>query len=108
MKSSSKITIAIVAMLVVFIGGLGSLKLFAEDESTSDDYIKRDKIEEIVFMHAGVEKNKVQNFEIDLEDEYGTLVYKVDFESEGYDYDYSIDAKLGEVIYFNKEVEDRD
>lgn len=43
---------------------------------------------------------------MDFDYEYGKMVYEVEFESAEYDYDYSIEAKKGEVLYSHKEVDE--
>lgn len=48
--------------------------------------------------HAKLKKSDVTDIDIDLDRDNGTLIYEVDFNHGGTEYDYDIDAKSGEII----------
>ena len=57
---------------------------------------------EAALKHAGLSESQVTDIEIDLDRDNGKLIYEVDFNSGGIEYDYDIDAETGEVISANK------
>lgn len=69
-------------------------------------YIGRDKAKEAAFAHAGVAASDVRDVEVDFDYEYGKMVYEVEFASGEYEYDYSIDAENGEVLYSHREYDE--
>ena len=75
-------------------------------EANDDAYIGKDKAKAAAFKHAKVDEKSVRDLEIEMDFEYGAMVYEVDFASEEFEYDYSIDAKKGEVVHSHKEVDD--
>ena len=75
-------------------------------KASDSAYIGAEKAKEAAFKHAGVEAANVRGLEVDFDYEYGKMVYELDFASAEYEYDYSIDAKTGEVLYSHKELDD--
>ena len=69
-------------------------------------YIGKDKAKAAAFAHAKVKESDVRELEIEMDYEYKTMVYKVDFASGEYEYDYTIDAKSGEVLHSHREYDD--
>ncbi len=66
-------------------------------------YIGRVKAEEIALNHAGLQKDKVTELEVEIDLENGKMVYEVEFKANGFEYDYDISAVDGNIIKSNKE-----
>ena len=71
--------------------------------SGSSTQLSRDEAREIALNHAGFKASEVRDLEVDLDRDDGTLHYDVDFEKDGYDYDYEIDANSGKILKSRKE-----
>jgi len=69
-------------------------------------YIGREKAKEAAFKHAGVKETDVRELDIEMDYEYGTMLYEVEFASGQYEYDYRIDADNGEILHSHREVDD--
>ena len=48
--------------------------------------------------HAGLSEDKVTDVDVDLDRDNGRLIYEIDFNSGGIEYDYDVDAATGEII----------
>ena len=76
-----------------------------EDEvitnNQSTNYISRDKAKSIALNDAGLKESKVRQLEVELDKEDNK--YEVDFEANGKEYSYEINATTGKII--DKEVE---
>ncbi len=70
---------------------------------TSTSYIGEQKAKEIALNHAGVSENDARELEAELDRENGTVIYEISFDSNGYEYDYEINALTGEIIHSDKE-----
>ena len=70
------------------------------------NYISATKARNIALNHAGVKLSKVRDLSVEKDNEYGKVIYEVDFEAGRYEYSYDINAKTGKIIYSNKEYED--
>ena len=66
-------------------------------------YITPEEAKSIALKHAGVKESEVRDLEVELDRDDGTLHYDVDFEKDGYDYDYEIDATSGKILKSRKE-----
>ena len=83
-----------------------SILLSVEDENTvRGAKLKKELTEEINAILSATAAN-VRGVEVDFDYEYGKMVYELDFASAEYEYDYSIDAKTGEVLHSHKELDD--
>ena len=65
--------------------------------------ISRDEAKKIALKHAGLTASQVIDLEVELDRDDGKLHYDVDFEADGYDYDYEIDAATGKILKSEKE-----
>lgn len=75
-----------------------------DDDITNDqstNYISRDKAKSIALNDAGLKESKVRQLEVELDKEDNK--YEVDFEANGKEYSYEINATTGKII--DKEVE---
>jgi len=65
--------------------------------------ISKDDAKKIALEHAGVNETDAQRFRAELDYDDGISVYEVEFDANGLEYDYDINAKTGEIIEFSKE-----
>ena len=68
--------------------------------------ISADAAKNIALQHAGLSVYQVRGLKAELDWEYGTLVYEVEFERGNYEYDYDIDANTGAIVKYNIEYDD--
>jgi len=78
----------------------------ATGNASKTAYIGEEKANQIAFAHAGVEESSVYQLEIEIDYEYGSMVYDVEFASGEKEYEYYIDAKSGEVLEHEVESDD--
>ena len=74
---------------------------------TSCNGTEGDRAERIALDHAGVNADAVASVRRDVEYEDGRKVYEVNFNKDGYEYEYHIDAETNEVLKAEKEKEDK-
>ncbi len=60
--------------------------------------ITREAALDIAYADAGVTQENVRRPEIELDMERGVYVYEIEFKSEGVEYEYTLDAKTGEIL----------
>lgn len=72
-----------------------------ETNNTSTDYISRDKAKSIALNDAGLKESKIKQLEVELDKDDNK--YEVDFEYNGKEYSYEINAVSGKII--DKEIE---
>lgn len=72
-----------------------------ETNNTSTDYISRDKAKSIALNDAGLKESKVKQLEVELDKDDNK--YEVDFEYNGKEYSYEINAVSGKIT--DKEIE---
>lgn len=69
----------------------------------SSNTISRDRAIEIALNHAGISLENTRDLEAELDRERGSIIWEVDFEHDGYEYSYDIDAESEEIIHTEKE-----
>lgn len=75
--------------------------------SASDKaYIGHDKAKAIALKDAGVQEADVYKMSVELDYEHGAMVYEVEFDVGGYEYEYDVDAASGEILWRNSEWDD--
>ena len=74
----------------------------------SGSYISEARAKEIAFTHAGVVTNAVYEYEADLDDEHGKMIYEIEFKAGNYEYEYEyeIDAVSGSVLKYKWDEDD--
>lgn len=79
-----------------------------ESVGTASDkaYIGEIKARDIALRHAGVSEGDLTGYEIELDADWGVMVYDVDFKAGGYEYDYEIHAVDGSIVKSEKELDD--
>lgn len=68
-------------------------------------YIGETAAQKTAIAHAGVSSSDVRGYKCELDREDGRMVYEIEFEAGGYEYEYEIDAATGAVL---KSEKDRD
>lgn len=74
--------------------------------ASSSAYIGEQAAKKAAFDHAGVNAASARRAKCELDWEDGMMVYEVDFDADGFEYEYDINAKTGAVVKFNKEKAD--
>ena len=78
----------------------------SNDDKPKDDKITPNEAKETALSHAGLAAEDVRGFKIELDYEDGCELYEIEFNADGYEYEYEIDAKSGDVIKSDKEYDD--
>ena len=71
-------------------------------------YIGNEKAKEIAFSKAGVTASSVTNLEVELDCDDGILIYEVEFNVGTNEYEYDINAKDGNIIKEDVDINDDD
>lgn len=74
--------------------------------ASSKAYIGETKAKAIALEHAQVAENDIWNYEWELDGDNGIMVYEIEFNTNGYEYDYEINATTGAVVKNHKERDD--
>ena len=69
------------------------------------DTITADEAKSIALKHAGVKAEDAVFEKAEKNYDDGRLVYEVEFRSAGHEYDYEIDAKTGEILKAEKDID---
>lgn len=72
-------------------------------KASSMAYIGSDAALDIALGHAKLSKSEVRNIEVELDYEYGSMVYEVEFESGAVEYEYDINAADGDILWYEKD-----
>lgn len=72
-------------------------------ESTGESMISKDDAQKAALSHAGISVTDTEKLTNKLEWEDGRQIYEIEFDAQGFEYDYEIDAKTGEILHFSKE-----
>ena len=75
-------------------------------ESATSALISVDKAKSIALNHAGLKASEVVIEKIKLEKDDGIYEYEVEFKKGNWEYEYSINAKTGAIIEFDKDYDD--
>lgn len=71
--------------------------------SVDAELISRERAIEITLEHAKFEQKDVTNLTAELDREYGISEWEVEFDKDGFEYSYDINASTGEIIKNNIE-----
>lgn len=74
--------------------------------ASESGYIGKEKAKSIALTNAGTKESKVKKLEIEFDADSGRLTYEVDFQVAEKEYEYDIDAKTGEIIHKETDVDD--
>lgn len=78
-------------------------KVVQTPQEEQGDHITANRAQEIAIEHAKLTASEVVMEKIELDYDDGIYVYEVEFVSGGYEYEYKIDAKTGEILESEKE-----
>ena len=67
-------------------------------EATASAYIGAEEANRIAFAHAGIEESSVHDLETEIDYEHHSMIYEVEFTSNGKEYEYDIDAMTGNIL----------
>lgn len=81
-------------------------KVSASGNASDKAYIGELKAKEIALAHAGIKEENITVYSMDMDVENGVMVYELEFVYGGYEYEYDIDARTGEIVKNRKETED--
>lgn len=89
---------------LLYESGQTELDYVASVGTASDkNYIGAEKAKQVALEHAGVQEASVTEMEIKLDYDDGIMIYEVEFKSDGFEYEYEINAKTGTIVKFEKE-----
>lgn len=71
--------------------------------SASTEDVTREKAQTIALDHAGFTANQVSGLRAEKDLDDLIVHYDVEFYQGGYEYDYEIDAKTGEILHWEKD-----
>ena len=95
-------TLAIVLVLALVAGGaIGAYFIYRHTTM----YIGSDRALQIALQDSGLEPSAIRDKDIEFDSYRGSAWYDVDFETPGMEYEYSIDASTGEILYKYSEPE---
>lgn len=67
--------------------------------------LTKEKAKSIALKHAGISESKASFVKVEKDYEDGILVYEVEFYSGNTEYDYEINANTGEILSYDKDIE---
>ncbi|MDO5445641.1 MAG: PepSY domain-containing protein [Eubacteriales bacterium] len=74
--------------------------------ASSSGYIGEQAAKDVAFSHSGVSEGDAARIKCELDWEKGMMVYEVDFDADGFEYEYDINAKTGDILKHGKEKDD--
>ena len=92
--------------LIIASGAAEMEKVSALGSASDKAYIGAEKAKEIAYAHAKVSAQNIAFCEVDMDVEKGVMVYELDFKCNGYEYEYDIDARTGDIVKNKKEIDD--
>lgn len=75
-------------------------------EAYTGEYIGYEGALEAALSHAGLDVSQVSDTEVEMDCENGVIIYEVEFNYGGQEYDYDIVATTGEIVKVDTEVDD--
>ena len=84
-------------------GGLTLEQVDSTGSASDKAYIGSEKAKSIALKHAGLSASEIAQLTCEMDFEHGVMVYDIEFTCGGYEYDYEINAKSGEVIQADRE-----
>lgn len=87
-------------------GAAGKNPVQNKDETKPVPYIEEAKAKEAALAHAGLSESEVTFVKTNLNQDDGRVDYDVEFYSGNTEYDYEIDAQTGDIIEFDRDIDD--
>lgn len=78
----------------------------AASETSAPRQLTAEEAEAIALEHAGLTADQVKNLRTERDYERGKPEYEVDFRQDRWEYDYRIDAETGNIISYDKDLDD--
>jgi len=83
-----------------------SVEISRTGTASEGGYVGADAAKAKALEHAGVAEANAQKLKVEMDVEKGRMVYEIEFDADGYEYDYEIDATTGELVKNQKKVDD--
>ena len=101
MKKVMKALLAVLVLAAVIGAGIGGYFIWRNSQ-----YIGKDRALNIALADMGLERSKVYDMDVELDHDYGSARYEVEFEARSannghMEVKYYIDAVTGEIVYTN-------
>ena len=77
-----------------------------QSKADSSDYITAEKAKEIVLQHVGLSEKDISGYKCELDADDLIPHFEIEFISEKYEYEYEINAKTGNIMFSEKELDD--
>ncbi len=74
------------------------------ETAAAPEIVDAQTVKQTVLAHAGV--TAVTEYECELEHDHNKLVYEIEFEANGTEHEYLVDAVTGQILRFDREAED--
>lgn len=87
---------------------IGDTNTNANTPSNGQTEITQDRAKEIAFTHAGLNAGSVKGLQLEREVDDGVVKYEIEFNANGVEYDYEINAVTGTIIKCEREADDDD
>lgn len=78
----------------------------ASGTASEKKYVGRQAAKDAVFAYNGLDPAAVTDYECEPEYEQGRLVYEIDFDLKGQEYEYLVDATTGQVVWHSTDQDD--
>lgn len=101
MKKALKTALIILAVLIVLGGCIGGYFIWRHN----DLYIGKTEALHIALDHAGLTAAQLKEYDVEFEKNKYSAWYEVEFETYGMEYEYSVDAASGEILYSDSQPE---
>ena len=66
-------------------------------------YIGEAEAKRIALAHAGVNEGDIYGYEFEMDYEHGAMIYELEFDCAGSEYEYDINAATGEIVWYEKD-----
>lgn len=77
-----------------------------QGEASTSSYITKENAKQNALSDAGISENDIRDLEIELDADAGILIYEIEFETSNNEYEYEINARTGEIINKNTDLND--
>lgn len=115
MKNRIFVTLFALSLIVMLVGcgnksdknNMNSIREYASENMLNNDLnnnanstntkISREQAKKIALDEAGVIESDIHDFEIELDKDFGVLVYEIEFNVGGTEYQYEVNADSGKI-----------
>ena len=70
------------------------------------EYISKEDAKQKALTHAGLTAEQIFDYDIELDNENGSVYYEIEFTKDRFSYEYKIDALSGKIVQCEKEIDD--